>query len=90
MPHHSLGDGPIEPRFRQQMIDVMAVLDETFNPGVRGPARQVGIVLLLFPYGSTEGRANYISNGADRKAIATMLREQAARFEGQPDVSGTA
>lgn len=34
------------------------------------------------------GRCNYISNGADRRDIVSLLREQAARFEGSPDITG--
>lgn len=44
-------------------------------------AREVGFVLLVFPYGSNDGRCNYISNGADRKDMVKLLREQANRFD---------
>ena len=37
-----------------------------------------------------EGRCNYISNGADRKDIVVMLKEQIKRFEGQPEMKGEA
>lgn len=90
MPKHTLGDAPIEEAHRELMNAVAVKLDELFNFGTKGAARKVGFVLLVFPFGEKEGRCNYISNGADRRDIAVMLREQAARFEGQPEVSGHA
>jgi hypothetical protein len=45
---------------------------------------------LVFPFGAEDGRCNYISNGADRRDIVTMLKEQIKRFEGQPDMEGHA
>lgn len=85
-----LGDAPIQPEFVRLMNKVMGVLDEAFNPGERGKDRKVGLILLVFPFGEGEGRCNYISNGADRKDIVVMLKEQVARFEGQPEMKGTA
>jgi hypothetical protein len=85
-----LGDAPIEDRFRQQMNAIASVLDETLNGADRGKDRKVGFVLLVFPFGSTDGRCNYISNGADRKDIVVMMKEQIKRFEGQPEMKGTA
>jgi hypothetical protein len=52
--------------------------------------REVGFVLLVFEFGEKKGRCNYISNGADRKDIVTLFREQIKRFEGAPDVEGRA
>jgi hypothetical protein len=46
-------------------------------------------VLLVFNYGEKEGRCNYISNGADRKDMVKLLREQAQRFEDQDDCNKT-
>jgi len=68
----------------------MGILDEAFNPGELGKDRKVGIVLLVFPFDGHEGRCNYISNGADRKDIVTLFKEQIKRFEGQPEMKGTA
>lgn len=82
-----LGDGPIEPEYREKMAAVATALDELFNGPVKGPARQTGFVLLVFPFGDKEGRCNYISNGADRRDIVTMMKEQIKRFEGQPEVA---
>ena len=78
-----LGDGPIEPGYVRQMNDVARALDTAFNGNAQGADRQTGFVLLVFPFGSTDGRCNYISNGADRADIVKLLREQAKRFEEQ-------
>lgn len=85
-----LGDAPIDPEYRRLMNTIMSVLDEAFNPGLRGKDRKVGLLLLVFPFGEGEGRCNYISNGADRKDVTVMLKEQVKRFEGQPEMKGTA
>lgn len=85
---HTLGDAPIEDRYRDRMQAMARTLDEYFNPD--RSARKVGFVVLLFEYGSHDGRANYISNGASRRDIVTLFKEQIARFEGQPDVEGHA
>jgi hypothetical protein len=86
----TLGDAPIEPQFRQQMNAVAQALDESFNGEAKGAERKVGFVLLVFPFGSDDGRCNYISNGADRNDIVVMLKEQIKRFEGQPEMTGRA
>jgi hypothetical protein len=93
-----LGDAPIEQEYRDQMNAIATALDQTFNPetfaphkrGIDPAKRKVGFVLLVFEYGEKEGRANFISNGADRKDIVTLFKEMIARFEGQPDVKGSA
>lgn len=87
---HTLGDGPIEESLYELMIAVAAELDQVFNGEARGKDKKVGFVLLTFPYGSHDGRCNYISNGAERKDIVVMLKEQIARFEGQPELKGHA
>lgn len=87
---HTLGDAPIEPEFIEMMNKVAAGLDRIFNGEARGDERQTGFVLLVFPFGEKEGRCNYISNGADRKDIVTMMKEQIKRFEGQPEMKGHA
>ncbi len=82
-------DQMIEAKYRAQMQGIAEVLDETFNgKGVTHPNKQTGFVLLLFPYYDHGGRANYISNGVSRKDIAVLFRELAARFEGQPEMTG--
>ena len=85
-----LGDAPIEPKYIEQMNAVARGLDEFFNHELKGNDRKVGFVLLLFPFGDHSGRCNYISNGADRKDVVTLMKEMIARFEGQPDVTGHA
>lgn len=83
-----LGDQPIEPRYREQMIAIAKTLDEFLNGDAKGSERRTGFVLMVFPFNGAEGRANYISNGADRKDVVTLMREQIARFEGQPELKG--
>jgi hypothetical protein len=79
----TLGDGPIEPGHIQQMNMIAYVLDDVFNGDRNGEIRErtTGFVLLVFPFNSDDGRCNYISNGADRKDIARLFREQIARIE---------
>jgi hypothetical protein len=84
-----LGDGPIEPKHHQTMNALAGALDEMFNGDARGPDRKTGFILMVFPFGNTDGRANYISN-AERADVVTMLKEQLARFEGQPELTGRA
>jgi hypothetical protein len=85
-----LGDAPIDPKFKNSMQAVAQGLDQVFNGDTKGAQRKVGFVLLVFEYGEAKGRANYISNGADRKDIVTLFKEQIKRFEGQPDLQGNA
>jgi len=90
MPTPRLGDAPIEDAYREKMNIVAAALDDVFNGGAKAPNKEVGFVLLVFPYGEKEGRCNFISNGADRKDIVVLFKEMIARFEGQPEMKGTA
>jgi len=84
-----LGDAPIQERYRQKMTTIAEALDQIFNGDAKGKDRATGFVLLVFPMGEAgEGRCNYISNGADRKDIVVMLKEQIKRFEGQPEMTG--
>ena len=85
-----LGDAPIQKEYLEQMNVVAKGLDEIFNGDAKGADRKTGFVLLVFPYESHDGRCNYISNGADRRDVVTMFKEQIARFEGQPEMKGTA
>lgn len=73
-----LGDQPIESKFVKEMELLARGIDQIFNGDVED--RSIGFILLVFPYGEKEGRCNYISNGADRNDVATMLEEQAKRF----------
>ena len=90
MSEQQLGDAPIEAEYREKMAAIARALDDMFNGPVKGPARKTGFVLLVFPFGAGDGRCNYISNGADRKDIVTMFKEQIKRFEGQPEIEGKA
>ena len=89
MDEHILGDAPIEKEYRELMQAIAGTLDGYFNGSARGEDRKIGFVLLVFPLGEAEGRCNYISNGADRRDIVTLFKEQIARFEGQPEMKGT-
>lgn len=90
MAEKRLGDGPIQEDYRAQMNAVMGALDEMMNGDAKGADRKTGIVVLMFPFGSTDGRCNFISNGADRNDIVTLFKEMIARFEGQPQMIGRA
>ena len=93
-----LGDAPIEEAYRDQMKAIARALDETLNPetfapherGLNPAERKVGFVVLVFEYGEKQGRCNYISNGADRRDIITLMKEQIKRFEGQAELKGHA
>lgn len=84
-----LGDAPISPEFHAIMNETAAALDKIFNGDARGGDKKNGFVLLLFPFDGRDGRCNYISN-AERKDVLTLLKEQVARFEGQPEMKGRA
>lgn len=86
--NNTIGDGPIEPEFVEKMGALARALDELFNGDLRGKDRHTGFCLMVFKFGS-EGRANYISN-AERADVVTLLKEQLARFEGQPELRGRA
>ena len=88
MADHNLGDGPIEEAYSVQMKSLATLIDRVFNGALRGKDRKVGFVVLLFEFGDT-GRANYISN-ANRADVVALLKEQLARFEGQPEIKGSA
>jgi hypothetical protein len=85
-----LGDAPIDAEYHAKMEGIVAALDELFNGDLKAPNKTTGFVLMVFPYGSTDGRCNYISNGADRRDVVTLMKEMIARFEGQPEMKGRA
>ena len=87
---HQLGDAPIQEEYYREMNALANGIDEIFNGDAKGEARQTGFVLLVFPFGEKEGRCNFISNGAAREDIVCMFKEMIARFEGQPEMRGTA
>ena len=85
-----LGDAPIEPEFIEKMNALAHAVDELFNGELKGANRKVGFVMMVFPFGDTSGRCNYISNGADREDVVVLMKEMIARFEGQPELKGRA
>ncbi len=88
---NTLGDGPVEAEYKRKMLAVMAAVDEMFNGDASSTDKQVGVVMLVFPYGDKTGRCNFMSNGADRDDIVTLFREMIGRFEGRvPDAAGRA
>lgn len=92
-PEDRLGDAPIEAKWREQMMAIAQAIDELFNAKFfegKEKDRQTGFILLLFPFGESSGRCNYISNGANREDVVTLMKEMIARFEGQPELKGTA
>jgi len=74
-------DAPIEAEFRAKMNALAKYIDEYFNGGKFGSARDVGFVLLVAKFGENQ-RCNYISN-CDRSDTIAMMKETAARLSGQ-------
>jgi hypothetical protein len=89
-PQERLGDAPVQAEYHAQMTAVAQALDEMFNGKAGGPGRKTGFVLMVFPFDDHTGRCNYMSNGASREDVATLMKEMIARFEGQPEVEGKA
>lgn len=86
-----LGDAPIQQKYHDMMNAVAGGLDQVFNGDAKGAKRETGFVLLVFPFGDAGGaRCNFISNGADREDVVTLMKEMIARFEGQPEITGSA
>lgn len=73
---------PLEPRYEKAMMDLAGILGRVLG-------QETGFVLLVFPFEDYDGRCNYISN-AKREDVKVLLKEQLARFEGQPEVRGHA
>jgi len=89
-----LGDAPIEPEYEMKMQALGATIDEVFN----GPEasqqevpgdRAVGFCLMVFNTGEGPGRCNFLSNCV-REDVIVLLKEQLARFQGQPEIEGRA
>lgn len=87
-PKPQLGDGPVEKEYYDKMVLVSQAIDALFNGEDKGQARKVGFVLMVFPFEDVEGRCNYMSNGGNRKDIATLMKELATRFSSPPETSG--
>lgn len=84
-----IGDGPIAEEYREIMKGLAEALDDVLNDGQPKGERRAGFVLMVFPFNDHDGRCNYVSN-ARREDIVVLLKEQLRRFEGAPDVEGTA
>jgi hypothetical protein len=90
MSEYQYGDAPVESQYIEQMKAVMRAIDEVFNGSRKGKDKKTAVVLMIFPYGEGPGRCNYMSNGVDRRDMITLMKEQIARFEGQPEIEGHA
>jgi hypothetical protein len=82
-----LGDAPIQTDLREIMNGIARGLDDVLNGDIR--PKKNGFILLVFPFENHDSRCNYISN-ANRADVVVLLKEQLARFEGQPEVTGRA
>jgi len=86
---HTLGDGPVEDRYRAQMHAIMDAINEFVNP----EERKTAIVIMMFPFVEFEkgdSRCNFMSNGVNREDLTVLMKEMIARFEGQAEAKGRA
>lgn len=84
-PEDRLGDAPLE---TQYYAELAGALDQLLNGKRGGPDRKLGFCLMIYPFDDRSGRCNYVSNGADRRDVVTLMKEMIARFEGQPELRG--
>jgi len=80
------GDQPMEPAVREVANRLGRSIGGALREATHG---EWGFCLMIFPFEGFDGRANYISN-ARREDVLVLLKEQVRRFEGAPDVTGTA
>lgn len=73
----------MQAEYIEKMNMLASVIDQLFNGTKTGNDRETGFVLLVAPFGDTEGRVNYISNG-QREDMTKMMSELLARFEANP------
>jgi hypothetical protein len=88
-----LGDQPVQAEYHETMVAICETLDRFFNGDLQGRDRPTGFVLMVYPFDGFEkgdSRCNYMSNGANRKDVVTLMKEMIARFEGQPEQKGHA
>jgi len=76
-------DTEIPPEVRAWANEIATIIESALPEGALFP-----LIITLLARAEGEGRMNYISN-ADRAYMACLLREVAARLEGQPEMSGT-
>ena len=81
-------DEEIAKEYRHAMNELAKDLDAILNGNLKGTDRTVCFTLLIGDFNKSS-RINYISNG-ERADIIVMLKEILARFQGQPEQSGTA
>lgn len=68
-------DAPVEPAYRGKIEFLARYMDHLFNGDLRGQERNVGFALVVFPYNyDASSQSEYISNGADRSAVAELLQ----------------
>ena len=79
--------GPPPPKAVGEFLDALArSLDQILNGKEvleDKSLRKNGFILLIFPYGENDGRANYVSNGARREDIIKMFEVQIERLRQQ-------
>jgi len=86
----SLGDAPIEARYREEMRHIGSALHEYLNgEDVPIEKAKTAFVLLVFDVGTDSGRCNYIAT-CRREDVIALLTEQLARFKGMPYEEGRA
>ena len=82
-------DEQVEPALRERMNKLATLIDQALNEGAKRGHGRYGFCMMVFPFDGFDGRCNYISN-ADRADVVTLLKEQLARFSGQPEITGHA
>jgi hypothetical protein len=75
----------------QQTRGIAHALEQIFNGDKRGDERKTGFVLLVFPFGEADkGRCDFVSNCADRRDLVALFKGIIGRFEGEPEIKGSA
>jgi hypothetical protein len=85
---HRIGNAPIQPEYIEKMNNMAAMIDRYFNGKKTGMEREVGFVMMIFPFDDRSGRCNYVSN-ADKADVIRMMKYQIKKFRRQdePDSS---
>lgn len=62
----------------QALQSIARGLDESLNGELRGNDREVGFMLMIFPFGDYHpaNRASYVTNGAQRLDLINLLERQ--------------